>query len=63
MMALHAGRTPREEKDAQGPCEEEDNIHEAIRQRYYDWWKEEGELAIPYMRFCDLVDDGVVGVA
>lgn len=30
------------EKDAKGPCEEENHIHPTIRERDDDWWKEEG---------------------
>ena len=36
------GRAPREEEDAQGPREEADHIHEAIRECYDDGGEEEG---------------------
>lgn len=36
------GRTPREEEDSQGPCEEADYIYEAVCECYDDGWEEEG---------------------
>jgi hypothetical protein len=40
------GRASREEEDAQGPCQEEDNIHSPIRQCHPYRRQEEGQWII-----------------
>lgn len=43
---MFAGRTSGEEEDAQGPSQEENNIHSTIRERHNDWRKEKGEFQL-----------------
>lgn len=44
VLVCGIGRTSREEEDTQGPGEEENNIHPAVRECHDDGWEEEGTL-------------------
>ena len=43
-MGFETGRTARKEENTKGSGEEEDYIHEAVRERYDDGWEEEGMM-------------------